>query len=126
GERRRTTANLALTNVCVQPALGSYTTTNVQKLPAILDAGEAAAEAALPAIRRTLDCGTCDVMEGSSTGQGGTHGRLGRIRFETCSPCRPRDGAARRDRRGDIDRTCCRRRPLRRDRQGADHLDWLR
>src|SRR5262245_9708821 len=58
----RTTANLALTDVCVQPALGSYTTTNVQKLPAILDAGEAAAEAALPAIRRELDCGTCDVM----------------------------------------------------------------
>jgi hypothetical protein len=50
-------ANLALTDVCVQPVLGGYSTTDVQKLPAILAAGEAAAESALPAIRAALHAG---------------------------------------------------------------------
>jgi len=57
GARDRTMANLALTDVCVQPALGAYSTTDVQKLPAILDAGEAAAEAALPGIRTAFHLG---------------------------------------------------------------------
>lgn len=43
---QRTMANLALTDVCVQPALG-----------AILDAGEAAAEVALPGIRAAFHLG---------------------------------------------------------------------
>ena len=50
-------ANLALTDVCVQPGLGSYSTTDVRKLPAIIAAGEAAAESALPAIRAALRSG---------------------------------------------------------------------
>jgi len=54
GARERTMANLALVDVCVQPALGGYTTTDVQKLPAILAAGEAAGEASLPAIHAAL------------------------------------------------------------------------
>jgi NTE family protein len=57
GARERTMANLALTDICVQPALGAYATTDVQKLPAILDAGEAAAEAALPGIHAALHLG---------------------------------------------------------------------
>ena len=57
GARESTMANLALTDVCVQPPLGAYSTTDVQKLPAILDAGEAAAEAALPAIHAALHIG---------------------------------------------------------------------
>jgi hypothetical protein len=57
GARERTTANLALTDICVQPALGAYATTDVQKLPAILEAGEAAAEAALPGIHAALHLG---------------------------------------------------------------------
>lgn len=51
GARERTMANLALTDVCVQPALGGYSITDIQKLPAIVEAGEAAAETAVPAIR---------------------------------------------------------------------------
>jgi len=58
GARERTMANLALTDVCVQPALGAYAITDVHKLSAILDAGEAAAEAALPAIRAALHPGS--------------------------------------------------------------------
>jgi NTE family protein len=54
GARERTMANLALTDVCMQPALGGYSTTDIQKVPAIVAAGEAAAEAALPAIRAVL------------------------------------------------------------------------
>src|SRR5262249_32671171 len=54
GARERTMANLALTDVCVQPGLGAYSTTDVGKLPAILAAGEAAAESALPAIPAAL------------------------------------------------------------------------
>ena len=57
GARERTMANLALTDVCVQPGLGAYTTTDVRKLPAIVAAGEAAAESALPAIRAALRAG---------------------------------------------------------------------
>ncbi len=41
----------------VQPGLGGYATTDVGKLPAILAAGEAAAERALPAIRAALRSG---------------------------------------------------------------------
>jgi len=54
GARERTMANLSLVDVCVQPALGGYSTTDVQKLPAILAAGEAAAEAALQTIHATV------------------------------------------------------------------------
>lgn len=54
GARERTMANLALADVCVQPALGGCSTTDIQKLPVIVAAGEAAAEAALPAIRTAL------------------------------------------------------------------------
>ena len=54
GARARTMANLSLVDVCVQPALGAYSTTDVQKLPAILAAGETAAEAALAAIHAAL------------------------------------------------------------------------
>jgi len=57
GARERTMANLTLTDVCVQPGLGSYSTTDVRKLPAIIAAGEAAAESALPAIRAALRSG---------------------------------------------------------------------
>ena len=57
GARERTMANLALVDVCVQPALGAYSTTDVQNLPAILAAGEAAAETALPAIHAALHPG---------------------------------------------------------------------
>ena len=54
GARERTLANLALVDICVQPRLGGYSTTDVQKLPGIVAAGEAAAETALPAIRVAL------------------------------------------------------------------------
>jgi predicted acylesterase/phospholipase RssA/CRP-like cAMP-binding protein len=54
GARERTMANLSLVDVCVQPALGGYSTTDVQKLPAILAAGEAAAEAALQTIQAAV------------------------------------------------------------------------
>jgi len=54
GARERTMANLALVDVCVQPRLGGYSPTDVQKLPGIVAAGEAAAETALPAIRVAL------------------------------------------------------------------------
>jgi NTE family protein len=57
GARERTMANLTLTDVCVQPGLGGYSTTDVRKLPAIIAAGEAAAESALPAIRAALRSG---------------------------------------------------------------------
>jgi predicted acylesterase/phospholipase RssA/CRP-like cAMP-binding protein len=61
GARERTMANLALTDVCVQPGLGAYSTTDVRKLPAIIAAGEAAAESALPAIRAVLCSGRAAV-----------------------------------------------------------------
>ena len=54
GARERAMTNLALIDVCVQPALGRYAITDIHELPAILEAGEAAAEAALPAIRSAL------------------------------------------------------------------------
>jgi NTE family protein len=57
GARERTMANLALTDVCVQPGLGGYSPTDVRKLPAILAEGEAAAQSALPAIRAALRSG---------------------------------------------------------------------
>ena len=52
GARERTMANLALTDVCVQPALGAYTITDVHKLPAILEAGEAENQAVVHALTK--------------------------------------------------------------------------
>jgi hypothetical protein len=54
GARDRTMANVALTDVGVQPALGAYSITDIRKLPAIIESGEAAAEEAIPAIRAAL------------------------------------------------------------------------
>lgn len=57
GARERTLANLALADVCVQPALGAYSITDIQKLDAIVAAGEAAADPALPAIVERMQGG---------------------------------------------------------------------
>src|SRR5262245_37275739 len=64
-------ANLALTDVCVQPGLGAYSTTDIRKLPAIIAAGEAAAESALAAIRAGLRSG-----RGAEKAAGDALGRL--------------------------------------------------
>jgi hypothetical protein len=42
--------------VCVQPRLGAYSTTDIKKLDAIVAAGEAAAEAIIPAIVQAVQC----------------------------------------------------------------------
>jgi NTE family protein len=54
GAREHTLDNLALADVCVQPALGAYSTTDLKKLAEIVAAGEAAAEQALPGILRSI------------------------------------------------------------------------
>jgi NTE family protein len=53
GAREHILDNLTLANVCIQPALGAYSTTDLTKLAEIVAAGEAAAEQALPAILRS-------------------------------------------------------------------------
>src|SRR5205823_4358578 len=52
--RERTLANLALADACVQPDLVAYSVADFSRLPEIVERGEAAAEQALPAIRRAL------------------------------------------------------------------------
>jgi NTE family protein len=54
GAREHILDNLTLADVCVQPALGAYSTTDLTKLTEIVAAGEAAAEQALPAILRSI------------------------------------------------------------------------
>ena len=52
--RERTLANLALADAFVQPDLVAYSVADVSRLPDIVERGEAAAERALPVIRRAL------------------------------------------------------------------------
>jgi hypothetical protein len=52
--RERTLVNLALADVCVQPDLVAYSVADVGRLPEIMERGEAAAEQALPLIRKAL------------------------------------------------------------------------
>ena len=52
--RERTLANLALADASVQPDLAAYSVADVSHLPEIVERGEAAAERALPVIRRAL------------------------------------------------------------------------
>jgi len=52
--RERTLANLALADACVQPDLAAYSVADVRHLREIVERGEAAAEQALPVIRRAL------------------------------------------------------------------------
>ena len=52
--RERTLANLVLADAFVQPDLVAYSVADVSRLPEIVERGEAAAERALPVIRRAL------------------------------------------------------------------------
>ena len=54
GARERTLANLALVDVCVTPDLRGMTVSDFRRLDELVERGEAAAEAALPAIRDAL------------------------------------------------------------------------
>jgi NTE family protein len=54
GARERTLANLALVDVCVTPDLRGMTVSDFRRLDELVERGEAAAEAALPAIRAAI------------------------------------------------------------------------
>ncbi len=54
GARERTLANLALVDAAVQPDLTAFSVADVQHVGEIVERGEAAAEAALPAIRAAM------------------------------------------------------------------------
>jgi len=55
GARERTIANLALADAWVQPDVGRFSPSDVRPMAEIVELGEAAAEAALPGIRRVME-----------------------------------------------------------------------
>lgn len=54
GARERTIANLALADASVRPDVGRFSPSDIRPMTEIVERGEAAAEAVLPAIRRVL------------------------------------------------------------------------